>query len=122
METDKLLSSSQSGIWNIQFEPFTIGDSFIIAVIFVLVAFSLLLSASEIACFSLNASDKQSLKKNNKTDDWILNNLQNPETLLATILTVNIFANIGIIVLLAEILDRLVSFQNLPVIDFIFKF
>jgi len=122
LETDKLLSSSQSGIWNIQFEPFTIGDSFIIAVIFVLVAFSLLLSASEIACFSLNASDKQSLKKNNKTDDWILNNLQNPETLLATILTVNIFANIGIIVLLAEILDRLVSFQNLPVIDFIFKF
>lgn len=122
METDKLLSSSQSGIWNIQFEPFTIGDSFIIAIIFVLVAFSLLLSASEIACFSLNASDKQSLKKNNKTDDWILNNLQNPETLLATILTVNIFANIGIIVLLAEILDRLVSFQNLPVIDFIFKF
>jgi gliding motility-associated protein GldE len=122
LETDKLLSSSQSGIWNIQFEPFTIGDSLIIVLIIVLFAISALLSASEIACFSLNATEKQNLKKTNKTDTWILNNLQNPEKLLATILIANSFVNIGIIVLLVDILSRLVIFQNLPVIDFIFKF
>jgi CBS domain containing-hemolysin-like protein len=88
----------------------------------VLFAISALLSASEIAYFSLNATDKQNLKKTNKTDTWILNNLQNPEKLLATILIANSFVNIGIIVLLVDILSRLVIFQNLPVIDFIFKF
>ncbi len=122
METDTLLLSSQSGIWGIQFEPFTVGDSLIIILVILLLIFSALVSASEVAYFSLNATEKQKLKKTNKKDSWILNNLENPEKLLATILVVNSFVNIGVIVLLVDILNRLIIFQNLPVTEFIFQF
>ena len=121
METDTLLFTQQSGIWGIQFEPFTVGDSLIIVLVIILLIFSALINASEAAYFSLNASDRQKLKKTNKTDIRILNNLENPEKLLATILIANSFVNICIIVLLVYFLNRLIIFQNLPVIEFIFQ-
>jgi gliding motility-associated protein GldE len=122
LETDTLLLATKSGVWGIQFQPFTVGDSFIIFLIIILLVFSALISATEAAYFSLNASERQKLKKTNKTDIWILNNLENPEKLLATILVTNSFVNIGIIVLMVDILNRLIVFPNLPVAEFIFQF
>lgn len=122
METDTLLSFSQSGIWSVRVEPVTVSDSLNIVLVIILLIFSALISASEVAYFSLNAAERQKLKKTNKTDIWILNNLENPEKLLATILIANSFVNIGIIVLLVDILNGLIIFQNLPVTRFIFQF
>jgi gliding motility-associated protein GldE len=122
LETDTLLSFSQSGIWGVRVEPVTVSDSLNIVLVIILLIFSALISASEVAYFSLNAAERQKLKKTNKTDIWILNNLENPEKLLATILIANSFVNIGIIVLLVDILNGLIIFQNLPVTRFIFQF
>jgi gliding motility-associated protein GldE len=122
LETDKLLLSTQSGFWSVQFEPLTVSDSLNIVLVIILLIFSALISASEVAYFSLNATERQKLKKTNKTDIWVLNNLENPEKLLATILIANSFVNIGIIVLLVDILNRLILFQNMPVTRFIFQF
>jgi len=121
LETDTVLLTTQSGIWNVQFQPYHIGISFFIAGILLLLIFSALLSAAEIAYLSLTAAEKQKLKKTNKTDLRVLSNLENPEKLLATILVANSFVNISIIVLSVNTIHQLISFQNLPVIEFILQ-
>lgn len=91
-------------------------------IIVVLLLFaSALISGSEVAYFSLSATDKHKLKKKNKTNTRVIRNLENPVKLLATILTTNNFVNIGIIILTANITDRLITIVNAPVIEFIFK-
>ena len=122
METDTLLLSSQQGLWSVQFHPFTIGMILDIFIVFLLLFFSALLSGSEVAYFSLSAPEKHKLNKKSKTNTRVLANLENPEKLLATILVANSFVNVGIIVLSVHILNLLVSFQNIPVIEFVLQF
>jgi gliding motility-associated protein GldE len=89
----------------------------VLALLFV----SALVSGSEVAYFSLNANDKQKLKKKGKTNHLVLKNLENPEKLLATILVTNNFVNIGIIILTANITNSLITIQNSPVLEFLFQ-
>jgi gliding motility-associated protein GldE len=89
----------------------------VLALLFV----SALVSGSEVAYFSLNANDKQKLKKKGKTNYLVLKNLENPEKLLATILVTNNFVNIGIIILTANITNSLITIQNSPVLEFLFQ-
>lgn len=89
----------------------------VLALLFV----SALVSGSEVAYFSLNANDKQILKKKGKINHLVLKNLENPEKLLATILVTNNFVNIGIIILTANITNSLITIQNSPVLEFLFQ-
>lgn len=68
-------------------------------VVFVLLIFSALISGSEVAFFSLGPTEKDELKADDSRPAEIaLKLLENPKELLATILIVNNFFNVGIII------------------------
>lgn len=121
METDTLLTSIQPGNWSVQIQPLTVYIIVSMVVVLVMLFISALVSGSEVAYFSLNANDKQKLKKKSKTNHLVLKNLENPEKLLATILVTNNFVNIGIIILTANITNNLITIQNAPVIEFMLQ-
>lgn len=121
METDTVLTSAQSGIWSAQFLPVTANIVFSLVVVLLLLIISALVSGSEVAYFSLNATDRQKLKKKNKINNQVLKNLENPEKLLATILVTNNFVNIGVIILTASITNNLITIINAPVIEFMLQ-
>jgi gliding motility-associated protein GldE len=121
LETDTVLTSAQSGIWSTQFLPVTANIVFSLVVVLLLLIISALVSGSEVAYFSLNATDRQKLKKKSKINNQVLKNLESPEKLLATILVTNNFVNIGIIILTANITNNLITIINAPVINFILQ-
>lgn len=121
METEPLLKSTVIGSLDIQFHPFTIGIAFSIFIVVLLLITSALISGSEVAFFSLNAGDKQKLKKKGKTNQRVLSNLESPEKLLATILVANNFVNIGIIILTTFITKNIFTIQNSPLVEFILQ-
>ena len=121
METDPLLKSAILEGWNIQFHPLTLGITIYIAIVLLFLLISALISGSEVAYFSLSASDKHKLQKKNKTNQTVQKNLENPEKLLATILVANNFVNIGIIILATYITGNLVTIHNSQVIEFLLQ-
>jgi len=121
LETDTVLTSAQSGIWSAQFLPVTANIVFSLVVVLLLLIISALVSGSEVAYFSLNATDRQKLKKKSKINNQVLKNLESPEKLLATILVTNNFVNIGIIILTANITNNLITIINAPVIKFMLQ-
>lgn len=121
MEKVPLNESAFLGTWDIQFHPFTISLIFSLIIVFLLLLISALISGSEVAYFSLSATNKQKLKKKGRTNLRVIKNLENPEKLLATILVANNFVNIGIIILTASITKSLVTIVNAPVIEFILQ-
>lgn len=121
METDTLFATSQSAAWNIQFQPFTISVFYWLFTVLLLLVVSALLSGSETAYFSLNDVDKQKLKNNNKTNSRVFGNLENQEKLLATIMVANSFIKICLIIFSAGLFSRLITLQNLPVLEFVLQ-
>ena len=121
METDTLLISVQPGNWSVQIQPLTVYIIISMVIVLVMLFISALVSGSEVAYFSLNANDRQKLKKKSKTNQLVTKNLENPEKLLATILVTNNFVNIGIIILTANITNNLITIQNSPVVEFLFQ-
>lgn len=121
METAPLLAIAATGTWNIQFHPITFGIALSILIVLMLLLSSALISGSEVAYFSLTATDKQKLKQKGKTNERVMRNLDNPEKLLATILVTNNFVNVGIIILTAYITNNLVSFVDSQLLEFIFQ-
>lgn len=70
------------------------------AVILLLLFLSALISGSEVAFFSLTAKDiSESKESNNKGDQKLVQLIHNPKLLLATILIMNNFVNVGIVTL-----------------------
>ncbi|HYQ58667.1 MAG TPA: CNNM domain-containing protein, partial [Draconibacterium sp.] len=121
METEPFLNSALAGSWQIQLHPINLGIIFSIVIVLLLLLSSALISGSEVAYFSLTASEKQKLTKKGKTNKHVLQNLANPEKLLATILVANNFINVGIVILTAYISNNLISFVNAPTLEFIFQ-
>jgi gliding motility-associated protein GldE len=121
LETEPLLATSSIGNWDILFHPISIEIIISIVVVLFLLLTSALISGSEVAYFSMNATDKKKLKKENKTNERVRKNLDSPEKLLATILVTNNFVNVGIIILTAFISNNLVEFVEAPVLEFIFQ-
>ncbi len=108
--------------WNIQFHPVTIGIGAAILIVVVLLITSALISGSEVAYFSLGATEKKKLhQKKSKTNQQVLKNLDSPEKLLATILVTNNFVNVGIIILTAFITNKIMSIENSPVLEFVIQ-
>ncbi len=121
METDPLLAALLPAGWNIEFHPLTIGIIIAIIIVLLLLFSSAMISGSEVAYFSLSAAEKQKLKKPGRTNQRVLENLDNPEKLLATILVTNNFVNVGIIILTAYVSNGLISFTDAPILEFTFQ-
>ena len=80
-----------------------------------------LISGSEIAFFSLSPSDKNLLKESTlKKHKTILQLIDSPKMLLATILISNNVINIAIIIISSLIFSNYMSF-NSPIVDFILQ-
>lgn len=81
-----------------------------------------MISGSEIAFFSLNPTQLNSLRsKTTKTNSIILSHLQIPKRLLATILITNNFINVGIVILSAYVSASLFNFSGFPILGFIIE-
>ncbi len=85
-------------------------------VILLLLVFSAFISASEVAYFSLTSTDLEEMDDNN-----VRLLLQEPNQLLATILIVNNFINVGIVVISAYFTSISVSFTKDSSLEFIFQ-
>ena len=81
-------------------------------VLLLLLICSALISGSEVAFFSLNASDLESLEENNAENERVNNLLKHPEELLGTILIANNFVNVGIVILSSFLLNEYFSPEN----------
>lgn len=86
-----------------------------IIVLAVLLICSGLISSSEVAYFSLNPSEVQSINDGNtRNANKILDLLNKPKRLLATILISNNFVNVGIVILSTYISTKLINFTQMP--------
>lgn len=91
-----------------------------IGAMLILLVFSALVSGSEVAYFSLTHSQIDELrKKQNSESRTILNLLEKPKRLLATILIANNVINIAIIIISAMVFRGLFDFSQHPVLGFI---
>jgi gliding motility-associated protein GldE len=89
-------------------------------VIIILLIGSGLMSASEVAFFSLRPEEIENLKsKKDKKSNTILNLYNDPEKLLSTILVANNTINIAIVLLAAFLSSMIFDFSSEPVLGFI---
>lgn len=98
--------------------------SLIIASVFIvlLLLCSAAISASEIAYFSLGASELNELNsKKNSTNKLILELLSKPKSLLATILIGNNFINVAIVMISTFITASFPNFSEHPILAFIIQ-
>lgn len=76
-----------------------------VIILLVLLVISALISGSEAAFFSLSPSDKEDIKNDSgKSASFVKRMLNHPKELLATILIVNNFVNVGIVILSSTII------------------
>ncbi len=102
--------------------PLTFGTVFGIIGIIVLLISSAIVSGSEVAFFSLRPAELEALKaKPSKQNKSVLQLLQKPEKLLATILIANNFINIGIVVLSAYVINSLFDFSDNQLVGFLIQ-
>lgn len=84
-----------------------------IVAIFVLLIGSALMSGAEVAFFSLGPNQLHELRsKEDKAGKAVLNLLEMPKRLLATILISNNFINIGIVIISTFIVESLINFDE----------
>ena len=102
--------------------PINFGSIISLIVVSILLVASALISGSEVAYFSLNPTDINSLEENkNRYDSLVLELNKSPDKLLATILIANNFVNVGIVILSTFLFSNLFDFNQSPVIGFIIQ-
>jgi gliding motility-associated protein GldE len=85
---------------------------FSLLILFVLLFVSALASGSEAAFFSIGPAEKEALKQQkSKSAQLVLQLLNNPKELLATLLITNNFVNIAIVILTSTFLDKILPFS-----------
>jgi len=118
LETDALYST----FGGITVHPLTISAIISLAISLVLLCFSAIISASEIAFFSLDPQTMNELEESEKKADHnILRLLKTPQRLLATILIGTNFVNVAVILLLTYFNNTILNFDSAPVLGFIFQ-
>jgi len=101
---------------------FNIGVLISIIVILILLAFSALISGSEIAFFALNPFQlKEFEAKDTKNSRLVLSLLKGPKRLLASILIANNFVNVSIVILSAYVTAVFLNFSSFPVLGIIIE-
>lgn len=95
---------------------FNLSDHIVsLIVIFILIACSALISASEVAFFALGPAEKKDLEDDqSRSSSAILKLLSKPKDLLATILITNNFINVCIIILSTEVIDQFFPNSDKP--------
>jgi len=87
-----------------------------------LLACSAVISASEVAFFSMDPQVLNELEESErKPEKQILRLLNSPQRLLATMLIGNNFVNVAIILLLTQATSSIFNFNSAPVVGFIFQ-
>jgi len=118
LETDLLNSTFAS----ITFQPITISATIALVLSLLLLCISAIISASEVAFFSLDTNELNKMEESSeKSDRKILRLLENPQRLLATILIGKNFVNVAIIILLTFFTNTIINFENTPVFGFILQ-
>lgn len=95
---------------------FNVSDHIIsLIVIFILIACSALVSASEVAFFALGPTEKKNLgEEQSRSSKAILKLLSKPKDLLAAILITNNFVNVCIVILSTEVIDQFFPDSDKP--------
>lgn len=132
MDTDDPYSLAALANIDITFYPITVSIIIGIAVFFILLLLSALISGSEVAYFSLGPADIAKLKESKSGRAKMVVKLFNiPEKLLGTILVANNFINVGIVIFstLFFVYEpssqpssfAMIDFTKIPVLGFIFQ-
>lgn len=118
METDLLYSM----LGGVTVYPVTSSAIFTLLLGVFLLGCSAIISASEVAFFSIDPQTLNELRESDKkVDHSILRLLKNPQRLLATILIGNNFVNVAIILLFTHFTASVFSFEQVPILGFIFQ-
>ncbi|HJV77317.1 MAG TPA: gliding motility-associated protein GldE [Paludibacter sp.] len=118
MKTDALYAI----FGGITVHPITISAAISLAISLLLLCFSAIISASEVAFFSLDPKTMNELEESErKTDHNILRLLSTPQRMLATMLISSNFLNVGVILLLTYFTNTVLNFDSAPLIGFIFE-
>ncbi len=122
MESESLIPLFILGELNLGFYPFSLSIFFSIAILVLLLICSALISGSEVAFFSLSPGDIDKLEssKSNQAKRVIALH-QRPEHLLGTVLVVNNFINIGVVILSSYIANSIIDFSQAKVIGFLIQ-
>ncbi|MCR9153127.1 MAG: gliding motility-associated protein GldE [Bacteroidetes bacterium] len=95
-------------------KPFSLELLFPLLLLLILLLASALVSGSEVAFFSINPRDLEELKAGKHPRfDSLVDLLDKPKTLLATILIANNFINVGVVILSSFISDSIFDFTDL---------
>jgi len=106
----------------ILFNSFDINQIIGIVFMLILIAFSAVISGSEVAYFSLTPKTIQDIRKEKSDNSHrIMHLLSKPEKLLATILISNNLVNVGIVILSSYLTNLIFNFENSPVFGMFFK-
>lgn len=114
METD-----SYDAVQSIFRGSFDLIDIAFIIILLFLLLISALVSASEVAYFSLTPGDLDKLKE--KGYDKVANLHKKPNLLLSTILITNNFVNVGIVIISSYLVNLLFDFSSNPVLGFLIQ-
>ena len=106
-------------LYQLNIDVLHLENLFVFCLILILLVFSALISGAEVSYFSLSMSDLESLKENK--NKLIIKLLKSPNSLLATILIVNNFINVAIIILSAYLTTISIVFPEDSVLEFIFQ-
>jgi len=91
-----------------------------ILVLIILLGMSAMISGAEVAFFSLSPSDLETAKESqDKKDKQVLDLLEKPKELLATILISNNFINVGIVILSTYVSSHLFNFDVDSILGFL---
>lgn len=102
--------------------PFSFQIGIAMGVMAFLLLLSGLMSGSEVAYFSLSASDKDKLRKSGTSNgERVLRLLETPKKLLATILIANNFVNVAIVAVSTYITNEWVSSAISPTMSFLIQ-
>lgn len=99
------------------------GTTVLIVLLICLLLFSFMMSGAEVAFFSLTYKDINTLKtKQQPAYKRVVDLLENPKTLLGSLLIANSFANIAIIIISNLLIDDLIPFsETLQWVEFLIK-
>ncbi|RLD67896.1 MAG: hypothetical protein DRI84_01290 [Bacteroidetes bacterium] len=117
-----LLFLSQILTFNNILLPFTVDALYSIISIVLLIILSGLISGSEIAYFSLNPASIEELKSHKTSaNKRVLEHLESPKKLLATILISNNFINVSIVLISTYLTQILFNFSEQPILGFLIQ-
>lgn len=103
-------------------KSFSLSIALAIAGMALLLVFTALLSAAESAFFALGPADIEKIKSSESTtDDKILELVEKPKRLLATLVISTNFVNIAIVLISTFIIENLFDFGQSPLMGFVFQ-